>query len=63
MGGGLESLCLLCKLTKGEILMKTDQYQKGFTLTELIIVVWGIIVLSLIGFGLYVAWHFVSKFW
>jgi Tfp pilus assembly protein PilE len=36
---------------------------KGFTFTELIIVIGFVLSISLIGAGIYVAFHFVTKFW
>ena len=37
--------------------------QKGYTLIELVLVVWFLFVIGLVGTGLYVAGHFISKFW
>lgn len=37
--------------------------QKGFTLPELLILVWVTFVIGAICFGGYVAWHFIAKFW
>ena len=37
--------------------------QLGYTLTELITVVVALGVLTLVGFGIYAAIHFITKFW
>lgn len=37
--------------------------QKGFTLVELMIVVACVVVVLVAGGGLYVAAHFIGKFW
>ena len=37
--------------------------QKGFTLTELLICLWGLIVVGCFGGVVYIVIHFVSKFW
>lgn len=37
--------------------------QKGYTLVELIVTVFVLIGLGLVGFGGYIAWHFIAKFW
>ena len=36
---------------------------KGYTLIELLIVIALIGTVAVGGFGLYVLWHFISKFW
>ena len=37
--------------------------QRGFTLVELFIVVFGVGVIALLGVGLYVLAHFIAKVW
>ena len=37
--------------------------QRGFTLMELLLVIWVIFVICLIIFGLCVGVHFILKFW
>ena len=37
--------------------------QKGFTLFELLFVVWGLVCLAIGGGILYAIFHFVAKFW
>ena len=37
--------------------------QQGFTVIELLIVVFGVAVISAVVCGLYVLGHFISKFW
>lgn len=37
--------------------------QKGFTLVELFFVMWVFVVLGVVGTVLYVAGHFIAKFW
>jgi type II secretory pathway component PulJ len=42
--------------------MKSKQ-QGGFTLIELLLTFWFLFLLSLIGSAIYVAVHFIAKFW
>ena len=37
--------------------------QRGFTLTELLILVWAVIAFGIIGTIIGIAWHFIAKFW
>lgn len=37
--------------------------QRGYTLRELLFVGWAFVCLSFFGFVLFIAWHFISKFW
>jgi type II secretory pathway pseudopilin PulG len=37
--------------------------QTGFTLVELMVVIWFVLIVIAVGGGLYVAHHFISKFW
>jgi Tfp pilus assembly protein PilE len=37
--------------------------QKGFTLVELFFVIWALVALGIGGTVLYVAGHFIAKFW
>lgn len=39
------------------------KYQKGFTIIELLMVLVFVLALSIGGSLLYVAWHFIAKFW
>lgn len=39
------------------------KYQKGYTLVELLFVVWFLLAVSIIGGVGYVAFHFLAKFW
>jgi len=43
--------------------MPSPKKQKGFTVVELIMVVWAMIVLSVLGGIGYVAIHFLAKWW
>lgn len=40
-----------------------NKKQQGYTLAELLFVIWGVVILCLIGAGIYAAVHFISKFW
>ena len=37
--------------------------QTGYTIAELIISIFALIVLALLGWGIYAAIHFILKFW
>ena len=37
--------------------------QQGYTLIELMLVVWGIVIVGLAGVGVYILVHFLSKVW
>lgn len=37
--------------------------QNGYTLVELLMVIWFLVCVCIGGALLYVLWHFVSKFW
>lgn len=37
--------------------------QHGYTITELLVILWFLFVLAMVGGGIYVAVHFITKFW
>ena len=37
--------------------------QRGFTVVEVLAVMWVLFCVAGAGFGIYVLWHFISKFW
>jgi len=53
-------------LTSPHYLYNTTQgnnMRKGFTILELLMVLWALFVLCIIGGVIYVACHFIAKFW
>lgn len=43
--------------------MRSLKKQAGFTLYELLILVWLAFVVGVAGLAIWVAWHFISKWW
>jgi prepilin-type N-terminal cleavage/methylation domain-containing protein len=37
--------------------------QKGFTLPEMLFVIWFVILVIILGGGAYIGLHFIAKFW
>ena len=47
--------------TRGDEMNKIQK--SGYTLVELVIVFGGLATLALLGLGIYVLYHFISKYW
>ena len=52
-----------CRGMKGKTSMKIKSNRSGYTLIELLVCLGFIGTLIVMGLIVYVAWHFISKFW
>jgi len=43
--------------------MKMTKKQKGFTIVELLVIVWALFILACVVGTVYVGFHFLAKFW